>query len=374
MVVYKAVTFLLCIFGMITGKVGKRVYKIVVISVFCTIATLICGAQQESAFSPPPLFADAKPVPVLSGGLAFIPTWDAGSPTMVSIASPVVLVPLGDQFQIESRTAFEGDFQRRHGVSGDFTGAIEKSIDYLQLDYFGNRYVTITAGRFLTPFNIFNERLYPNWIRNMQTDPLILAIGTGSDDGAMVRGGIALNPAVTLNYAAYFSALSTVNHLESERHAGIRASIFLPRKRLEIGMSTQHQLENARINRYGYHMEWQPLRIPLEVRGEGAYSKEEGSGMWMEAAGRFHNSDSVLVRNAQLTVRTQVFQTGTIPSENPVLPTVNTKRTEFGVNYYLNDGWKALASYGWTFTPAGDSTIWTVGMTYRFVIPLGPRE
>jgi hypothetical protein len=44
------------------------------------------------------------------------------------------------------------------------------------------------------------------------------------------------------------------------------------------------------------------------------------------------------------------------------------------VNYYLNDGWKALASYGKTFTGLGNSNIWTVGMTYRFLIPLGPTQ
>ena len=94
--------------------------------------------------------------------------------------------------------------------------------------------------------------------------------------------------------------------------------------------------------------------------------------MWVEGAIRFRNAGSVLARNTQLTIRTQAFQTGDLP--NPDLPSVDTKRTEFGVNYYLNDGWKALASYGRTFTLVGDTSIWTVGMTYRFVIPLGPGQ
>jgi len=303
-----------------------------------------------------------------------VPTWDAGQPTLVSIVSPVVLLPLSNNFAIESRAAFEGDFERRNGDSGDFTGSVNKSLDYLQLDYIGNRYVTITAGRFLTPFNIFNERLYPNWIRNTQTDPLIFALGTGSDNGAMLRGGIPINRRITLDYAAYFSALSTVGHFESERHAGVRAGVFLPRERLEIGTSIQHQLQSDRLNRYGFHLQWQPTRIPFDLRSEGAYSRAEGNGLWMEGAVRFRNANAAPLRRTQLVLRTQIFHTGNVAGVNPDLPNTDTKRTEFGVNYYVNDGWKGLASWGRTFTAAGDSNIWTVGMTYRFVLPLGPRQ
>ena len=232
----------------------------------------------------------------------------------------------------------------------------------------------MTAGRFLTPLNIFNERLYPNWIRNTQTDPLILPIGTGSDNGAMIRGGIPIDPRVTLNYAVYFSALSTVDHFESERHAGVRAGVFLPRERVEIGMSVQHQLQDDRLNRYGFHLQWQPRAVPFDLRAEGAYSREEGSGLWIEGAYRFSKASSSVLRRMQLVGRTQMFDTGTMPALNASVPGTDMKRTEFGVNYYLNDGWKALASYGRTFTPVGDSNIWTVGMTYRFVLPLGPGQ
>jgi len=331
------------------------------------------GATQDSA----ELRAaadEAKPIPVLSGGAAFVPTWDFGNPDLVSIISPVLLVPMSRNLIFESRAEFEGDFVRRNGNSGDFTGAVEKSLEYAEFDYIGNKYVTLTVGRFLTPFNIFNERLYPNWIRNTQTDPLIYPIGTGSDNGLMLRGGVSLDKSVTLNYAVYFSALSTIDHFESERHAGIRAGLFFPHRRLEIGVSEQHQLQDFRFNRFGSYLEWQPVRIPFDLRAEGTYSREEGDGLWIEGAYRFRNAPAALFRRAQIVGRTQVFHTGTLIGINPDLPDLDTKRTEVGVNYYLNDGWKALASYGRTFTAAGNSNIWTVGMTYRFVIPLGPAQ
>jgi hypothetical protein len=351
----------------------QRIVLQIGLIVICFSASTICLGQQESAVSPA-LAEDAEPVPLLSGGVAFIPTWDGGKPTLISIVSPVVLVPIGQKLIFESRAAFEGDFQRRNGTSGDFTGAIHKSIDYMEFDYLANRYVTFTAGRFLTPFNIFNERLYPNWIRDMQTDPLILPIGTGSDDGVMVRGGVPVEKDLTLNYAVYFSTLSTATRFESERHAGVRTGIFLPRERLEIGASLEKQLEDDRLNRFGFHLEWQPVRVPIETRAEGAYSGKEGSGLWVEEAFRRQRAGNSLLRRTQLVARAQVFHTGTVPGINPSLPVIDTKRTEFGVNYYLTDGWKALASYGRTLTAAGDSNIWTAGMTYRFVIPLGPMK
>ncbi len=354
------------------GTGGRIVLKrhLTLAVIFC--ATHVCMAQDPAATAPPPV-EDPKPIPVLSGFGAVVPTWDGGAPTLVTIVSPVLLVPLANNVVFESRAAFEGDFQRRNGTSGAFTGTIAKSLDYMEVDYLASRYVTISAGRFLTPFNIFNERLYPNWIRNTQTDPLILPIGTGSDNGLMLRGGIAVDPNLTLNYAAYFSALSNIDHFESERHAGVRIGMFLPRERFELGMSVQHQLQDERLTRYGLHLEWQPSRIPFEVRSEGAYSREEGNGLWIEGAYRLRNIDPSLLRRLQLVGRTQVFHSSAL-SGAAGLPETDMKRTEVGLNYYLNDGWKALASYGRTFTPLGDSNIWTVGMTYRFVVPLGPRQ
>jgi hypothetical protein len=334
------------------------------------MAAASCLAQEQEAA---PNYGETgpKPVPILSGYAAFVPTWDAGDPTLVSIISPVVLVPVSSNVVFESRAAFEGDFQRRNGNAGDFTGAIDKSIDYMQLDFLAGRYLTITAGRFLTPFNIFNERLYPNWIRDTQTDPLIFPIGTGSDDGFMVRGAIAANHQLILNYTAYFSTLVSANRWESERHAGLRIGMFLPRRRVELGVSVQHQLQDAHAGRYGAYFEWQPMRVPFELRSEGVYSHEEGSGMWAEAAYRLSDFHLSTLRRMQLVARTQFFNIGTLPFSNPGLPLLNTRRTEGGINYYLSDGWKALASYGKTFRVDEQANIWTVGMAYRFVLPLG---
>ena len=350
----------------------SRAVEVVWLVLVCITACCFGTAQQDTGAAVP--FADVKPVPVFSGGIAFVPSWDGGKPALDSIVAPVLLVPLGNNFVMESRAEFEGNFQRRNGNTGDFSGGIDKSLDYAELDYIGNRYVTVTLGRFLAPFNIFNERLYPAWIRNSQTDPLIFPLGTGSDDGIMLRGGLPATQEMTVTYAAYFSALEANPVLQSERHAGIRAGVFLSQRRLEFGGSVQHQLQSARVARYGLYAAWQPLRAPFELRSEGVYSHEEGKGFWVEGAYRFRDSRFPSLRRTQLVLRTQMFGAGSVPQMNSDLPSLNTKRTEFGVNYYLNDGWKALASYGRTLTAAENSNIWTVGMTYRFVFPLGVEQ
>jgi hypothetical protein len=76
---------------------------------------------------------------------------------------------------VESRAEFEAAFQRPPD-GGPYGGPVSKNLDYAQVDYIANPYLTGTLGRFLTPFGIFNERLYPIWIRSLQQDPLILPL------------------------------------------------------------------------------------------------------------------------------------------------------------------------------------------------------
>src|SRR5207245_2793905 len=180
---------------------------------------------------------EVKPVPLLTGSTGFITTFDGGDPHLHPIVTPLVLVPIGQRWLFETRATFETDMVQVSGRSG-FHGTVEKEVEYAQLDFIANPYVTVTVGRFLTPFGIFNERLYPVWIRNLQSDPLILPIGIGPSNastGAMLRGGFKAHPKFNINYAVYFSALSTVSPLDSERSAGGRAGIFVPSARLEIG-------------------------------------------------------------------------------------------------------------------------------------------
>ncbi len=315
---------------------------------------------------------DAKidAVPILSGGMAFVPTVDAGQTTLTSVIAPVLLMPIGQKWLVESRVTFEGDFARKDGT-GPFAGPVQKQIDYSELDYIANPYVTVTAGRFLTPFGLYNERLYPVWVRNLQTEPLILPLEESSSNGVMFRGGVPVTRTLVVNYAAYFSTLATNAYLDSDRQMGGRVGLFLPTQRIEVGFSLLHKLQDERTNFYGAHLEWQPRRIPFDFRSEYAQSPS-GRGFWVEPALRLSSLRGLhaVTSRTQVVGRLQQFQPNGIPN-NDELPNVNTKQAELGLNYYIADGWRVVGSTGRQFSLGGNHNVWTVGMTYRFAFPLG---
>ena len=315
-----------------------------------------------------------RPVPILTGNAGFFTKVNGGETELVPSVTPVLLLPLGDRWLIESRAEFEGEFERREG-GGPYGGKVGQEIDYLQVDYIANKYLTITAGRFLTPFGIYNERLYPIWIRSLQPTPLIFPLGTGSSDGAMLRGGFSLNPKVNLNYATYFSTLSTMNKFESDRLVGGRVGFFLPGPRIEAGFSFQKELQEERSNGFGFHFAWQPMPLPLNLRSEYARS-HDGSGYWIEAAYRLSQVPfwQKTLRRTEVVGRVQQLFAGEIDedeAEEYGLPDVNTRQGDFGLNYYIRDGLKAAASYSRRLNSDGNVNLWTVGLAYRFAFPLG---
>lgn len=319
---------------------------------------------------------EVKPVPLLTGSVGFISDFTGGQPDLHPIATPLLLVPLGERWVFETRATFETDLVEVPGRSGFHGGPVQKEVEYAQLDFIANSYMTVTVGRFLTPFGVFNERFYPVWIRNLQPDPLILPIGIGPSNastGVMVRGGFKAHPKFNINYAAYFSALSTVSPVDSDRFAGGRAGIFVPAARLEVGGSFQHGLQDRRSNAFAFHALWQPPALPLDLRSEYARSIE-GSGYWAEAAYKlsqipFQQNE---FRRTQVVARIEQYFAG----QNAALALipVNTKVFEAGLNYYFLDGLKASGNYGREFSSLGNVNVWTMALTYRFVVPLGHAE
>jgi hypothetical protein len=45
---------------------------------------------------------------------------------------------------------------------------------------------------------------------------------------------------------------------------------------------------------------------------------------------------------------------------------------EFGLNYYFRDDFRFVSSYGRQFAFQANQNVWTLGLTYRFVMPLWP--
>jgi len=80
------------------------------------------------------------------------------------------------------------------------------------------------------------------------------------------------------------------------------------------------------------------------------------------------------MRHAEFAGRAEQFFLGSISSDEAQalgLQAANTREGEFGLNYYLHDGLRLVSSYGRQFSSAGNLNLWTVGITYRFLFPLG---
>jgi hypothetical protein len=316
-----------------------------------------------------------RPVPILSGSAGFFASGNGGERELVPIVMPVVLVPLGERWLVEARGEFKGEFEKPAG-SGSYGGPVEKELDYAEVDFIANSRVTVTVGRFLTPFGIYNERLYPVWIRSLQPVPTIFPIGSGSSNGAMLRGGLTANPNANVNYAVYFSTNSTINKLESDRLVGGRLGVFFPRQRLEIGASFKQLLQEGRYRSAGFHFAWQPAAAPLNLRSEFAWSGEQGRGYWIEGAYRLSQISKwqKAMRHTEAVARMQQFFAGGITAGTAAdygLPTVNAQELDLGGNYYFHDGFKATVSYGREFSSLGNFNRWTIGTAYRFAFPLG---
>lgn len=339
-----------------------------VLAAVCLLLTLTTWAAAQAP-------DDEKAVPILTGNVGAFSFVTGGQNLIDTQINPILLVPLGDHWLIESRAEFEGQFQRPPG-GGPYGGPVDKHVDYAQIDYIANPYLTVTAGRFLTPFGIFNERLYPVWIRALQADPLILPINTAPSDGAMFRGGFPINASANLNYALYVSVTTIgIESVDSERHVGGRMGFFFPGPRLEVGGSWQKTLQDDRKNAFGFHMGWQPPKAPLNLRAEFAHSFV-GSGYWVEGSYRLSQAHfwQKAMRRTEVVARLQQFYTGEIDPDgaaNMGLPSADTRESDFGINYFLRDGLKGIFSYGRQFSSAGNANQWSFGFAYRFLVPLG---
>jgi len=320
----------------------------------------------------------AQDTPVISGALGFVDHTNGGTASLQPVIAPVLVVPIGSRFLLESRADIREVILPKDGDS-PYERQFYPTLQYLQLDYLVNSKLIVTAGRFLTPFQTYNEGLTPIWIRNFPDTPLIFPIGTrtaGSSDGAMMRGVLVSKPAWQLNYAAFFSANSSVEQFQAGRATGFRTGVFFPSKRLEMGVSYERFLQDRNSNSAGTYLWWEPWRFPLQVRSEYAHGPE-GQGYWIEALYRLSQvggAHSWMGRLQPGFRMQQFFRTGGSPGD--FLPAHDTHQPDFGLNYFFPYEIRLSASYSRRFTMPVDGNIWNVALTYQFVFPalLGGRQ
>jgi hypothetical protein len=314
----------------------------------------------------------AQDVPIISGGVGFLDSNNKGSNGFQLVVAPVVAAPIGSHFLAEARFDFRDFYSRQDGASGPYQGTFFKAVQYLQLDYIAAPKLTIVAGQYLTPFNTYNERLSAFWIPKLQDAPLIFGIGTrttGFSDGGMIRGVAYSNAKIQVNYIGYFSVSSSVPQFSAARTAGDRIDIYFPSTRVEIGTSYARFLQATHNNSIGAHFWWEPWRFPLEVRSEYAHG-EHSQGYWVESAYRlsqWKGSDSILGRLEPVFRMQQTFRNSPDPTDG--LPSADTKRADFGLDYHLPHELRLNSSYSRQFSTIGNGNIWDISLTYRFLFP-----
>lgn len=168
--------------------------------------------------------------------------------SFTAVVAPIILWELSDRLLFETEIEFGLETE-------DGEGKTEVELEYAHASYILNDYVTLGAGKFLTPFGIFGERLHPAWINKLPDGPL--AFGHGglvpmSSLGAYARGGFPIGEA-TGNYAFYVSngpSLVTEGHdvgglnfenfddINNNKAFGGRVG-FLPLPEVEVGYSFQ---------------------------------------------------------------------------------------------------------------------------------------
>lgn len=112
--------------------------------------------------------------------------------------SPVILANISKRFFFESEIRFSNDIRK-----------LDVEIGYATLHYKINKFFTIGAGKFITPYGIFTERLHPAWINKFANAPLGFdhherMVGPMDEIGIEIRGGAPLGSS-KINYAAYIS-------------------------------------------------------------------------------------------------------------------------------------------------------------------------
>jgi hypothetical protein len=310
----------------------------------------------------------AQNTPLISGGAGFFTSTNGGNTIYTPIIEPLIDVPIGNHFLIESR-ALLGESIFPNGNGYDHSHFV--SLTYLQGDYFISSHVTAVAGSFLIPFNTFNDRLSPIWISNFQDGPIIAGLGvmTGTGVGGMLSGSAIANNKYSISYNAWYSTRSGNMQFASDRASGGRVSLYLPEKRLEVGLSYDRQLQGTHENFYGAHLWWEPANTAFRLRSEFSRG-HHAQGYWAEADYRtqaFGGLDSWVGRFEPLFRMQQTFRRDTIVSDG--LPLVNTQRTDFGLDYNLPHNTRILTSYSRQFSSAGNENIWETGIVYRFLTP-----
>lgn len=298
--------------------------------------------------------------------------------TFKSALAPIFLWRLNNKLLFEAEPEFE--------LEGSET---EVNLEYANLSYILNDYVTLKAGKFLTPFGIFSERLHAAWINKLPDAPLVFREEGGlvpiSSTGFQASGNIPFGDS-NLVYALYLSNGPRVNsgadepeevgllHFDNNTDGNNNKAIggrigWRAFGGLELGYS----FKNARVDvpngtrdallqgvDLTYVRDSQALRGVLDLRGEWVWSRVSRAtydptgaagfgplsfdnrrrGGYLQAAYRPSKSGAEWVRNLEFVARRDLLLQPEGPPES-----TDERRWTLGVNYWLGSSTALKAAF-----------------------------
>jgi hypothetical protein len=169
------------------------------------------------------------------------------------------------------------------------------NLEFAHFDYLLNDYMTLVGGKYILPFGDFYERLEPDWINKLVTNPLPHRHEVGllpfSDLGAQIRGGFPLSLAegVDFDYTIFAgngpkftsdkrgAAFEPTNNLDANKNKAVGARFgFRPLPfawnmgRWKIGASTYNgtwdEKDHLWLHAWGIDSSYQ--KGPFDFRGE----------------------------------------------------------------------------------------------------------
>ena len=301
--------------------------------------------------------------------------------------APIFMYKQSDRLFFESE--FEGEFE-----DGEFRWTVE----YADISYVLNDYMTVRAGKFILPFGTFMEKLHPAWINRLATRPLGFGhdgIAPSSDVGVELRGAFHTG-SLKLNYQAYVvngpSLKTGVNEPDeagmlnfgagafgdnnNDKAYGGRLGIFpFTNSSLEVGFSgltaqvgdKETIYEDVRTNMYALDLNYVKnlnfIKSVIDIKGQYNYSEvtdanyavaddtlglyydfnNVSSAYYAQLSIRPSMSGSNFLRKLELVGRYSVMET---PEGS--LWEANATQTAIGLNFWLD--WRTVLKFGYQTT------------------------